>query len=103
MSSRIYTLKYDITYKSKRYDKVVSVPKGYKSDGATGAIDIASEAWWVHDKLCDTGLFDDGTLCSNKKASTILSDILRKEGRKYRAFYWHWSTLWFGGGKCRGQ
>lgn len=97
----MYTLRYAIIYDCWRYKKTVTVPEGYQSDGATGAIDIFSEAWWVHDKLCDTGLFDDGTKCNNKQASQILSDILKKEGHWIRAQYWYTFTWLFGGGKAR--
>jgi hypothetical protein len=91
----------EIIYNSKRYGKTVIVPEGYESDGATGAIDIWSNAWWVHDKLCDTGKWLDGTPCTNMQASTVLSDILRSEGRWIRAIYW-WPATWlFGGGKAR--
>ena len=97
----MYILEYDIYYYSERYGRSVSVPKGYKSDGATGAIDIYTESWWCHDKLCDTGMWDDGTICTNWQASTVLSDILKKEGRWLRAQYWFTFTWLFGGGKCR--
>ena len=90
-----------IDYYSLRYSKRVSVPVGYLSDGATGAIDIYSRSWWVHDKLCDTGVWHDGTPCTNWQASTVLSDILRSEGRWFRARTWRWATFLFGGGKCR--
>ncbi len=86
---------------SERYNKYITVFKGAKSDGATWAIDIDSDGWWIHDRLCDTGLFDDGTRCTNFQASTILSDILRSEGRYFRAIYWWPFTYFFGGGKCR--
>lgn len=99
--SKKYTLKYPIFYRSERYQKNVFVPKGYKSDGATGAMDIWSEGWWVHDRLCDTGKWEDGTPCTNWQASTVLSDILKSEGRWVRARYWFLATLLFGGGKCR--
>lgn len=90
-----------IIYNSPRYGKTVSVPEGYESDGATGAIDIWSEGWWVHDRLCERGTWDDGTMCNNWQASTVLSDILRSEGRWIRAIYW-WPATWlFGGGKAR--
>lgn len=91
----------EIVYYSKRYNKYVVVPEGYPSDGATGAIDIFSNAWWVHDVLCDRGTWDDDTPCTNWQASTVLSDILREEGRYIRAVYW-WPATWlFGGGKAR--
>lgn len=96
-----YTNKTKIEYYSNRYDKWIIVPIGYESDCATGAIDIKSDSWWVHDKLCDTGIFEDGTKCTNWQASTILSDILRSEKRYFRAVYWWPITFIFGGGKCR--
>jgi hypothetical protein len=91
-----------ILYFSRRYGHYVLVPKGYKSDGASGpGIDIPSISWWVHDKLCDTGKWEDGTPCSNWQASKVLSDILRTEGRTFRKYTWLWSTFLFGGGKAR--
>ncbi len=81
--------------------KSVTVPAGYPSDGATGARDIDSDGWWVHDKLCDTGKFDDGSACTNLQASMILYDILKSEGRWFRARSWLVTTWLFGGGKAR--
>ena len=90
-----------ILYYSKRYQKNVTVIEGYRSDGATYAADIWSNSWWVHDKLCDTGTFDDDTPCNNLQASTILHDILISEGRWFRARTWWIATYLFGGGKAR--
>ena len=90
-----------IYYRSKRYNKVVIVEKGYPSDGATGAVDVDSRAWWVHDKLCDTGVFEDGTKCKNWQASMILGDILQEDGFYFRRFRWILPTFLFGGGKAR--
>lgn len=101
MGSYKYTRFTDLKYYSKRYDKYVSVPKGYQSDGATGAKDIDSNGWWVHDKLCGTGKFDDGTPCTNIQASLVLYDILKSEGRWFRARTWLAATWLFGGGKAR--
>lgn len=97
----IYTLQYTIKYTSTRYGKTTVVPKGYKSDGATGAFDIWSEAWWVHDKLCDQGTWDDKTPITNWEASTVLSDILATEGRWFRARYWWLATWLFGCTKAK--
>ena len=110
-----YVLKDPIHYYSKRYNRYVSLPKGYTSDGATGAIDVkgtvectykgkpffASMSWWVHDKLCDTGKWDDGANCTNWQASTVLHDILKAEGHWVRDFWWRITTYMFGGGKAR--
>lgn len=112
-----YRLLRGIRYYSKRYDKYVILGKGYKSDGATGAVDISgpiptqvletgkvvfkSKGWWVHDKLCDTGKFADGTPCKNWQASMILKDILKEEGRWVRDFWWFFATWLGGGGKAR--
>jgi len=90
-----------IHYYSKRYGKWVTVPEGYPSDGATFAEDIYSDSWWVHDKLCDTGFWDDGTRVTNWQASMVLRDILLEEGRWIRAHRWFLPTFLFGGGECR--
>ena len=101
MSKIKYYNKKEIRYYSKRYKKWVTVAENYPSDGATFACDVYSDGWWVHDKLCDFGLFDDGTRCTNWQASMILSDILRSEGRWCRAIYWTPLTFLFGGGSAR--
>lgn len=96
-----YILPFVIFYHSKRYYKNITVEKGFESDGATGASDIYSKAWWIHDKICETGIWDDGSKISNWQASTILCDVLRGEGRWVRALTWFLPTFLFGGGKCR--
>lgn len=90
-----YVLHREIKYRSPRYDKDATVPVGYVSDGSTGGEDIASEAWWVHDILCDRGVWDDGSRCSNTQASFVLHDILKEEGRDVRAKTWFLAT-WIG-------
>ena len=103
---RIGRMKYSaperIVYFSPRYEKTVTVPKGYLSDGASGpASDIMSNAWWVHDVMCDTGKWDDGTPCTNWQASQVLHDILKSEGRWIRCLTWKWATFLFGGSAAR--
>ena len=92
----IYINPKTIKYFSKRYNKWVIVEQGFESDGASGpAIDICSNSWFIHDKVCDTKKFDDGTNCSNIQASFILYDILKSEGRHIRKYTWFVSTyLW---------
>ena len=90
-----------IVYYSERYEKYITVAEGYPSDGATGAIDVCPKAWFVHDKLCDFGHFDDGSLCNNWQASQILTDILKEEGFWFRQYTWLWATWLIGGGKAR--
>ncbi len=97
----IYILKYPISYHSTRYGKDVEAAAGMESDGATGARDIFSESWWIHDQLCDTGKWEDGELLTNWQASRVLSDILWSEGRYFRAVYWLFATFLGGGGECR--
>tara|TARA_R110000772_G_scaffold68760_1_gene152350 strand:+ start:5206 stop:5442 length:237 start_codon:yes stop_codon:yes gene_type:complete len=72
-----------------------------RSDGATGAMDIDSKAWWVHDQLCRDGTFACGSKCTNLQASTVLYNILKDEGYWFRARTWFIMTLAFGGGKAR--
>ncbi len=96
-----YLLLEEIRYYSKRYDKCVLVKEGKRSDGATGAFDIASDSWWIHDELCDTGKFLDGSPCNNWQASSILSDVLKSEGRWFRSRSWFIMTWLLGGDKAR--
>jgi hypothetical protein len=111
MSKFRYVLYQDVNYKSPRYGKSVTMKRGYKSDGASGAIDISgpvycmdidtnrilkkSLSWWVHDKLCDRMEWDDGTPCSNRQASMVLRDILKQEGHWVRDYWWFLSTWMF--------
>ena len=85
----------EIRYYSNRYKKRATVPEGYESDGATGAIDIWSDSWWVHDWLTDKGKWDDGTPVTVLQESMVIHDILDSEGRIYRAKYWFVSTFVF--------
>ena len=95
MNKRIYHNPKEIIYISPRYQKRKTVPEGYISDGATGATDIYSNAWWVHDILKDEKTWDDGTACSNAQASFVIYDILVSEGRWFRARTWFVATyLW---------
>lgn len=90
------------TYYTARYQKFVTVERGFPSDGATGAIDVCSKAWLTHDKLCKTGRFNDGSLCTNWQASMIIGDILSDDcNRRVRRWTWPIATLLFGGGQCR--
>lgn len=91
----------EFTYYSSRYNKFVLVPQGFVSDGATGAFDINSKGWWVHDVLCEEGTWRDGTPINNWQASMVLHDILVMEGRWFRARSWFIATWLFGGGKAR--
>lgn len=102
----------EIRWFSKRYRKWVVVPRGRRSDGATGAPDIKSIGWIVHDEICIDGHFADGTPCNNWQASRCITDILKEEAwamnlgikralRAGRAYIWFWPTWAFGGGKCR--
>ena len=91
----------DYTYHSDRYNKDVTVYRGMMSDGASGALDIYSWGWWIHDALCNRGTWDDGTKLSNWQASRVLADVLKEEGRWARSIYWLWATFLFGGGEAR--
>lgn len=96
---------YEVTegyfYYSKRYNRRITIPKGFYSDGATGAKDIDSDGWIVHDHICRYAVWDDGTRIDNWTASTVLGDILYSEGYTWRAYYWWWATYLLGGGAAR--
>jgi hypothetical protein len=90
-----------LLYHSKMFNQDVEIKVGDLSDGASGAFDIPSESWWVHDQLCKTGTWLGGDKLCNFTASTVLANILFSEGHYRRSFYWWWATFWFGGGECR--
>ena len=96
-----YELKTTLKYFSPRYQRWVIAKAGERFDGATGAIDIDSKAWIIHDVLCRDGKFADRSKCTNWQASMILHDILEDEGRWFRKVTWFWATWLFGGGKAR--
>lgn len=94
VTERGYVLDAPVTYYSPRYRKSITCPAVMWSDGASGpAVDVASLAWWVHDRVCETGTWDDGTACTPWQRSTVLADILRSEGRWFRARTWWAATL----------
>ena len=95
-SDGLYVCTETYTYKSPRYGESVVVREGTVRDGASGAIDIESDSWWVHDQLCADGRWNSGKRVSAWQAATVLRDILKAEGRWARAFYWRWSTFVFG-------
>lgn len=94
LSNGKYRLNKAITYYSKRYKKYITLPAGMISDGASGpAEDIVSLSWWVHDRLCGTYRWDDGTYCSSWQSSMVMRDILLAEGRYIRANRWFVAVL----------
>lgn len=96
-----YRLNFHGRYFSKRYGKWVDLEEDFFSDGATGAMDIFSFGWWVHDKLCNTGKWEDGSRLTNWQVSRVLADILWNEKRQFRAIYWLFATFFGGGGEAR--
>ncbi len=96
-----YVAKENIGYYSLRYDKWIVREAKDPSDGATCAKDIDSFGWLFHDELCDTGLWEDGTPCTNWQGSHVLTDIMDIEGYWFRTKTWFISTWLFGGDKLR--
>lgn len=92
----LYVCTETYTYRSPRYGKSVVIDVGQVRDGASGAIDIESSAWWVHDQLCAEACWADRTPVTAWQAATVMRDILKAEGRWARAFYWRWATFFFG-------
>ena len=98
----LYILDEDIVYLSPRYNKFLTVKAGATSDGATGALDIFSMSWWVHDEICKTCKWDDGEKISALQAALVLFDILWQEKHYLRSIYWGVTTFLAGCKKCRG-
>ena len=91
----LYLLQKEIVYYSRRYEKTITIPVDTYSDGASGAVDIHSNSWWIHDELCRDKQWDDGTPCSNYQASRVLADVLHHEGRIVRRWPWAIATFLF--------
>lgn len=89
-------------YWSERYKKLVKIKIYQVRDGATGVRDIVSFAWWAHDQLCDDGVWADGSDVTPWQAACVLGDILRSEGRWFRATTWKYATLFLGCKRSRG-
>lgn len=98
-SDGLYVCTETYNYYSPRYQERITVYEGTVRDGASGAIDIVSSAWWIHDEICarePVPAWDSGKLISAWEAAMVLRDILKAEGRWARAFYWRWFTFAFG-------
>ena len=100
LGPRRYRINEPIPYHSPRYGKTSTAEVG-EYDGATGADDILTLGWVIHDQLCREGCWDDGTLIYNWQCSQVLQDILKSEGRWFRARTWFAATFLFGGGQAR--
>lgn len=87
-----YTTLMPMTYFSARYDKLLFIPQGFQSDGATHAISLLSISWLVHDALHRIGHWSDGTPVTIWQATMVLHDILATEGHTIRAFTWPLGT-----------
>ncbi|RLD00689.1 MAG: hypothetical protein DRI46_06765 [Chloroflexi bacterium] len=107
-----YILGDELVYYSERYGKTKTVPKGYVSDGASGATDInGSWSWWVHDHICEVPYWDDKTPIKSWEAAQVLKDIMKGESKKMtghrkalrrtRSTSWRWATFLFGCKKTR--
>jgi len=94
-SSGKYELLEDFLYISPRYMKHIMIRKGYY-DGATGAIDITTKAWWIHDQICNKPFWNDGTPITAWMASRVLYDVLNEEKRYVRKHTWSFFTFAFG-------
>jgi hypothetical protein len=101
LNNVMYVFTKEVRYFSERYGKWIVCEVSDLSDGATCARDLNTFGWGVHDDLCRTGKFEDGSKCSNWQASRILSDILKIEGYGFSARTWLIGTWLFGGGKAR--
>ena len=83
-------------YSDSKTGKVIAIPEGRESDGATGAFDIYGAAWWVHDEICRYPYWVDNTPITAAEAARVLSDILAANGHWFRARYWRVATFLFG-------
>lgn len=75
-----YTCLEEYIYYSPRYRKYITIPFSYPSNGANYVKDLVPDAFFVHDKGCETGEWDDGSKMCNRELSFVYYDILRYHG-----------------------
>lgn len=69
-------------------DKVITVPKGFLTDGSSGGPDVGW-SWLIHDYLYATHAFSDGSSCSRAEADRIMYHLLAYERHHiYKQVYW---------------
>jgi len=83
-----YVVQGDYKYCSPRYCKSIALCNGEFSDGASGALDIDSNAWLVHDVIFKYKIWEDGTYITRTQCAMVLHDILKSEGYYVRAKTW---------------
>lgn len=97
-----YTCTEEFTYYSPRYQKEITVPLNQPSNGANFVKDLVPDAFFVHDRGCETGLWDDGSKMCNLELSFVYYDILRFYGVPWTICADRFvGTLLGGGGKAR--
>lgn len=90
------------TYYSERYGKSISVPANYPSNGANYVEDLHPTAFFVHDRGCEHGYWDDGSKMCNLELSFVYYDILVTCGTpRWRAAIRWAGTFLRGGGQAR--
>jgi len=89
-------------YYSPRYDKRLTIPNGYPSNGADTVRDICPTGFFCHDFCCNEGMWDNGSKMCNREASFIYYDILVafKVPKMIAMIRWI-GTFLFGGGRAR--
>ena len=91
---KLYEITKELCYFSRRYKKLITIPEGFKCDGASGVPNIGN-GWKFHDWLFYKGTFDDSTRCSFHQANIILGDVLKDEGHRWRSKIWYLGTTLF--------
>lgn len=97
-----YSCREKFTYYSPRYRKYITIPLWYPSNGANYVKDLHPTAFFVHDRGCERGKWDDGTKMCNRELSFMYYDILVAcKTSKCRAGIRGIGTFARGGGEAR--
>ena len=97
----LYEMVCDMAHRG-HHGKTKTIRAGTKSDGATCALDLCPEAFFVHDEFCRWPFWDDGTPVTNWEASREYRKILIRNGHgKARSWVRHYATFLFGGGRVK--
>ena len=76
-----------------RYKKWMFIAEGYPSNGANIVKDRCPTAFFLHDKGCNTGTWEDGTKMCNRELSFIYYDTLKYFGHDDVAWIKAWDGI----------
>ena len=77
----------------KTHNGIITVPKGFLTDGASGGPDYGC-SWIFHDWLYSTHKYDDGTPVKREDVDSLMKTILTLEGMGWYVWAFNKMSSW---------